>query len=101
MRSRFASTTPRVSLMGLGLGLALGVTAGLLAAPMRGREMRASLRTRSDQARKRALLPLEDGRRAFRRADGADGATPRLTAPMGEIAQMHPGAEPARFEAHS
>jgi len=91
-------------LMGLALGLAAGVAAGLLAAPMRGSDMRASLRTRADGAFGRGSRLLEQGRRAFNRT--AVTATPpapptALTATLGEIAQRHPGVEPLTTEARS
>jgi hypothetical protein len=83
---------------GVGLGLLVGVAAGLLMAPMRGSQMRASLRSRADNAVSRATALLEEGRRAFRtssaepalqRPEGPPTAT--LTATLGEIAQMHGG----------
>lgn len=100
MKSRLACGMSSSTLMGLAVGLAAGVTAGLLAAPMRGNEMRASLRTRGNHARDRAMMLLGEGRRAFSRGN-IDEGTPRLTATLGEIAQMHSGAEPARLEAQS
>lgn len=78
------------SLLGVGLGLLAGAAAGLLLAPMRGREMRASLRSRADYAVDRGMMLLEEGRRAFRTSRAAEAAP--LTATLGEIAQLHSGA---------
>ena len=86
--------------MGLAVGVAAGMAAGLLAAPMRGRDMRTSLRTRVDQARSRAMMLVDEGRRALGRGE-ADRAHAPLTATLGEIAQTHPGIAPANFEAQS
>ena len=91
-----------VSLLGLGLGLAAGAAAGLLAAPMRGAEMRRSLRSRADDAYGRGKQLLDDGRRRFRAPDApvtAPGSA--LSATLGEIAQMHSGDELSSFEARS
>jgi gas vesicle protein len=95
---------PGTSMMGLALGLAAGVAAGLLAAPMRGSDMRASLRTRADDALGRGSRLLEQGRRALNRtAVTATPATPpaALTATIGEIAQTHADIEPPISEARS
>jgi gas vesicle protein len=95
------------SLIGLAVGLAAGVAAGLLTAPMRGSEMRASLRSRADGALGRGTRLLEEGRRAFNRkstmlqSDVAETRPSSLTAPLGEIAQMHTGAEPLTTEGRS
>jgi gas vesicle protein len=79
--------------MGLAVGLAAGVAAGLLAAPMRGSDMRASLRTRADRLRERRMRRTEEARQAFSRSQAPE--TPAaLTATIGEIAQTHPGAKP-------
>ena len=103
MRSRSDWSFPAVSLLGLGVGLVAGVAAGLLAAPMRGAEMRHSLRTRADGALDRGMTLLEEGRRAFRTRTGRalpasplpSSAPPSpdapLSASLGEIAQMHSG----------
>lgn len=100
-----------MSLMGLMVGMAAGLAAGLLAAPMRGSDMRASLRTRADEALDRGMTLFEEGRRAFNRGSAADGV-PRtsasdapapgthLTATLGEIAQLH-GGSVAPLEAQS
>jgi hypothetical protein len=95
------------SLMGLAVGMAAGVAAGLLAAPMRGAEMRASLRTRADGALDRGLQLLEEGRRAFRTGRGTtadaaiDAAPVPLTATLGEIAQIHSSNSLSSYEARS
>jgi gas vesicle protein len=91
------------SLMGLAVGLAAGAAAGLLTAPMRGTQMRASLRTRADSALDRSMQLLEDGRRALRARVGtvsATGSAP-LTATLGEIADLHSTDELAALEARS
>ena len=108
--------------MGLAVGLAAGMTAGLLAAPMRGSDMRANLRDRAADgsarlqsfassgrgwafdAIERALLLIEEGRRAFQTTPAlpAGVTTERpvvLTASLGEIAQLH--GLPADLEARS
>lgn len=95
------------SLMGFAVGLAAGLTAGLLAAPMRGTDLRANIRSRAQDGSARlqsyaesgrqwaqhtmdrAVSLAEEGRRAFTRRTDAEPAS--LTAPLGEIAQMHPG----------
>jgi gas vesicle protein len=82
------------SLIGLAVGLGAGLAAGLLAAPMRGRDMRASLRTRADRARERGSRLVGEGKRAAQPGHAAE--TPAtLTATLGEIANTHPGAEPS------
>ncbi len=103
MKSRLMCSMSGGSLVGFAAGLA----AGLLAAPMRGRDMRASLRLRADDALDRGMMLVEEGRRAFKRSGGAVAAvapaaptaTPpgTLTASLGEIAQLH--AEPLSAEA--
>lgn len=105
MKSRSMWSMSGASLVGFAAGLAAGVATGLLAAPMRGRDMRASLRSRADDALDHGRMLVEDGRRAFSRSDGAAGAraaaavTPpgTLTASLGDIAQLH--AEPLPAEA--
>ncbi|HUE84798.1 MAG TPA: YtxH domain-containing protein [Vicinamibacterales bacterium] len=87
--------------MGLAVGLAAGVTLGLLAAPMRGSAMRASLRSRADGALDRGLNLLDEGRRAFNRSRPSEAAPVPLTATLGEMAQTHPGTEPLSSEAQS
>ena len=90
--------------MSLVLGIAAGAAAGLLAAPMRGRELRASLRARADGALGRGSRLLERGRDTFtRQAATATPAPPpaALTATLGEIAQTHAGDEPPTSEARS
>ena len=75
------------SMIGLGLGLVAGVAAGLLLAPMRGSQMRQSLRSRADGALDRGMSLIEEGRRAFRtRRLGAQSESAPLTATVGEIA---------------
>jgi gas vesicle protein len=89
------------SLMGVAVGLAAGAAAGLLAAPMRGSDMRASLRSRADGALDRGLNLLDEGRRAFNRS-GVHAAVPEtLTATLADIAQTHPGVGPIFSEAES
>jgi hypothetical protein len=97
MKSRVFGTLSRSSMLGVGIGMLAGVAAGLLVAPMRGNQMRESLRSRADGALDRGLKLLEDGRRAFRTRRAASG-TP-LTAPLGEIAQTGRGS--LSFEARS
>jgi gas vesicle protein len=95
-------------MMGLAVGVAAGLAAGLLAAPMRGADMRASLRSRAGdgsarlqtlasssrgwahQAIERAMMLFEEGRRAFNTSNtpAYNSAAP-LTASLGEIAQLH------------
>ena len=78
---------------------------GLLVAPMRGSQMRASLRSRADLARDRGMMLLEEGRRAFRttRSEASRAAAPAtpetLPATLGEIAQMHSGVHARDLEA--
>jgi hypothetical protein len=84
------------SMMGLGVGLLAGAAAGLLMAPMRGSEMRSSLRARTDQALDRGMRLIEEGRRALRTTP----APGPLTATLGEIAQLHTGT-PLPSEARS
>lgn len=102
MRSRSVSALPGMSLLGLGVGIAAGVAAGLLVAPMRGVEMRRALRSRADVALDRGILLLEEGRRAFRTRHAAPtpGTAP-LSATLGEIAEMHTGNDFAPDEARS
>jgi gas vesicle protein len=89
-----------MSIIGLGLGLLAGVAAGLLMAPMRGSQMRQSLRERADQARHRGMALLEEGRRAFRETR-ASGETGPLTATLGDIARTHSGRDVAGDEGRS
>ena len=88
-------------MMGLAVGLMAGVAAGLLAAPMRGTEMRASLRSRADEALDRGMMLLEQGRRAFSRGEtpASAGSAP-LTATLGDLAQLHSG-NPGSLEGRS
>jgi gas vesicle protein len=101
--------------MGLAVGVAAGLTAGLLAAPMRGTDMRASLRERAtdggarlqslagsyrswaQDTLDRAMMLFDEGRRAFNTSRYSPSAPPVLTATLGEIAQMHSG-EPLTAE---
>lgn len=99
MRSRMFGSMSGASILGLGVGLIAGAAAGLLMAPMRGREMRGALRsrserlrTRADQAYDRGMMLLEEGRRAFRTTRNAAGENTPLTATLGEIAQIHSGS---------
>jgi len=115
MRSRTVCNTP--SLMGLAVGVAAGLAAGLLAAPLRGTDMRATLRSRAvdgsarlqtlassgrgwvQQAIERATRLLEEGRRAFNTTRPASLGDPApLTASLGEIAQMHSDSDAIYFE---
>jgi gas vesicle protein len=82
------------SLMGLAVGLGAGLAAGLLAAPMRGRDLRASLRSRADRARERGARLVGEGKRAVQRGPAAETAPATLTATLGDIANTYPGAEP-------
>lgn len=106
MRGRFSGA----SAIAAGVGLLAGVTAGLLLVPMRGSQMRASLRNRADRALDRGMALVEEGRRVFGTAAGspasvtpasvATAAAP-LTATIGEIAQLHEGPVGTRIEAQS
>ena len=101
------------SLLGVGVGLLVGAAAGLVFAPMRGGQMRATLRSRggeigatlrsrADQARQQGLRLLEEGRRAFRTTNAPiEGETRTLTATLGEIAQFHTGSPADTYEARS
>jgi gas vesicle protein len=117
MRSRSVISMPAVSLVGLGVGLVAGAAVGLLATPMRGAEIRRTLRSRADDAVERGMTLIEEGRRAFRTRGAADASatsvatasTPSsralnapssspvsrgsLSATLGEIAQLHSGDE--------
>ena len=110
MSSRSVWSLSGASLVGLAIGAAAGAAAALLAAPMRGADMRATLRSRADDALDRATMLLEDGRRAFRTrrealtSGSTSPATPTpapLSATLGEIAQMHDAATLGDFEARS
>src|SRR5688500_12480397 len=99
MRSRSVCSMSGASLMGFAVGVAAGVAAGLLAAPMRGSEMRATLRERTTDgsarlqslatssrgwaqgALDRALSLIEQGRRAFATRTASEPAP--LTATLG------------------
>lgn len=119
MRSRTVSFSG-ASLIGLGVGVAAGLAAGLLAAPMRGTEMRATLRNRAadggarlqtlasssrdwaSQTIDRGMLLFEEGRRAFNVNRGrAAGEPAPLTATLGEIAQLHSTTDLDSIEARS
>jgi gas vesicle protein len=94
------SSRSGASLVGLAVGLAAGAAAGLLAAPMRGSDIRASLRSRADEALTRGLNLLESGRAHGRSA--VDRTAPdTLTATLGQIAQRHPGVRSFSAEAQS
>ena len=108
MRSRSVRSMSGASLVGLAIGVAAGAAAALLAAPMRGADMRASLRSRADEALDRGLKLFEEGRRAFRtRSDTPSASLPAsasgagLSATLGEIAQMHGGDALSPYEARS
>lgn len=98
MKSRSVQGKSAASLMGLAVGLVAGAAAGLLAAPMRGSAMRASLRSRADDALDRGITLFEEGRRAFRSRRGMGETGPALTATLGEIAEMHQGSELSSLE---
>lgn len=83
-----------LSLLGLAVGLGAGLAAGLLAAPVRGRDMRASLRSGADRLRARGLKPVGEVERAVQPGHAAKTAPATLTATLGEIANTYPGAEP-------
>lgn len=87
-------------MLGLAVGCVGGAAAGLLAAPMRGAAMRASLRSRADSALDRGMTLFDEGRRAFqtRYGAGADAAPPPT---LGEIAEMHQGSELTSLEGRS
>jgi gas vesicle protein len=94
--------------MGLAVGVAAGAAAALLAAPMRGADMRASLRSRADGAVDRAMALLQEGRRAFRTRGSLDhpssataSAETTFSATLGEIAQMHDGSDVSTLGARS
>jgi gas vesicle protein len=90
------------SLLGVGVGLLVGAAAGLILAPMRGGQMRASLRSRADHAWQQGMMLLEEGRRALRTTTApAEGERQSLTATLGEIAQRHSGSAADTFEAQS
>ena len=89
-----AGKTSGLSLIGLAVGLGAGLAAGLLAAPMRGRDMRASLRSRADRFRARGSRLVGEGERAVQPSHAAETAPATLTATLGEIANTYPGAEP-------
>lgn len=95
-----------VSLLGVGVGLLVGAAAGLMLAPMRGGQLRASLRSRADQAWQHGTMLLEEGRNALRTRPSdasSDAVTPAapLTATLGEIAQIHSASTADMFEARS
>jgi hypothetical protein len=95
MRSRSVWSMPAGSLMGFGIGLAAGVAAGLLAAPMRGADTRRTLRSRADSALGRRGTMLDEGRHALRTRQTTSptpGSAP-LAATLGEIAEMHSGQD--------
>lgn len=81
------------SLMGFGLGMLAGAAVALLAAPMRGDEMRARLRASAEARR--------SPQGAMRRQPPLTSETTSLSATLGEIAQMHAGVEPGERKAWS
>jgi gas vesicle protein len=103
MRSRSLPTKSGTSLLGLALGVAAGAAAALLVAPMRGTEMRATLRSRARQANTSLGTYAASTRswaeqtwdRAVRRIEAArstrtDALAPApLTAPMRDIVATH------------
>jgi hypothetical protein len=104
MKSRSVRNMSGASMMGLVVGLAVGAAGALLAAPMRGSDLRASLRSRADGAIDRGLRLLEEGRRAFRTSSAAPAMSTSgssLTAPLGEIAEWHSPNEFSSFEGRS
>lgn len=102
---------PAVSLLGLGIGLAAGAAAGLLSAPMRGQDMRRSLRSRAEEAlgrvpRLRSGQPRAESNGAAPSftTSHASSRTPgsaTLSATLGEIAQFHSGDELSSLGAQS
>jgi gas vesicle protein len=117
MRSRNASGMAGSTLMGLAIGVAAGLATGLLAAPMRGGDMRATIRRRAADGNQRlqslasstrgwakqtldlGWQAVEEGRRAFKAHRTA--ATPRpLTASIGDVASRRAGTQPP-WEARS
>ena len=118
MRLRNAHTMSGPALMGLALGTAVGIAAGLLTAPMRGGDMRATIRRRAAEGRGRldsfassagawAHQSLDRGRQAFEEArhayHEARNASPQrpLTAPLGESPTARAGAQSTNPEARS
>jgi gas vesicle protein len=118
MRSRNARNMSGSALMGLAVGAAAGIATGLLAAPMRGGDMRATIRRRAADGRARVQSltsstrswaqhaidrgwqAVEDGRRAYHAARNA--APPRpLTTPLSEVASLHRGGQSSNWEARS
>jgi gas vesicle protein len=88
------------SMMGLAVGLVAGAAAALLATPLRGRDMRASLRSRADDALDRGLRLFEGASRAFRTSPDSTAMTASpLTASLSEIAAMHSANEISSLEA--
>lgn len=109
--------------MGLAFGVATGLAAGLLAAPLRGSQTRATLRSRATDASQRlqglastglawaqqalglGVMMFEEGREAFntsRNVSRASGTAPGpLTASLGDIASMHSGTEHRKWEVTS
>jgi gas vesicle protein len=108
MTSRTVGNWSNGSLIGLAVGVAAGVAAGLLMAPMRGRELRQTLRDRAadgsarlqslasqgrtwcEQAIDRSQELLEIGRRAFEESRSAS-ATSGMRPAMSEVASRHHG----------
>ena len=86
MRSRGMSGA---SMLSLALGVTVGVAAGLLAAPMRGSELRGNLRSRAQQSLDRARTLFEEGRRAFNASRYGYTEVDASRPPFGEIAAMH------------
>lgn len=103
MKSR--SVLSAGALMGLAVGLAVGAAAGLLATPMRGAAMRASLRSRADDAFDRGMMLIEEGRRVFSTTPATvspfENEPSVLRAPLGEIAEMHAGSALSSLEVRS
>jgi len=118
MRSQNARTLSTPALMGLAIGAVAGIATGLVTAPMRGRDMRATIRRQAADGRTRAQSlvsstrdlaqrtldlgrqAVEAGRWAYRAALNAP-STPPLTAPLSEMASLHRGGQSSNWEARS
>jgi gas vesicle protein len=118
MRSQNARNLSGPALMGLAIGVAAGIAAGLVAAPMRGGDLRATIRDRATDGRvrlqslasstrawaqqtlDRGRQAVDEARRAYHAGPSAASAQP-LTAPLSEIASVHPGTQSSNWEARS
>ncbi len=92
MRAGNICNMSSASLMGLAIGMVAGISAGLLAAPMRGTAMRATLRQRAADSSARLSSLIEQGRRALSTGSHASQPT-TLTATLHEVASMQGGAQ--------